>query len=110
MHGEDLVQSFSEILQQLKTVRDLGGFGCPLVRAISIGFRPITGDDLHPQMFPEPLGQRLGGAIREERDRLAALQIDQHRAIGLAFPHREIVHTEHGGSCQRRNRQPAEHA
>ena len=52
----------------------------------------------------------LGRAIREERHGLAALQIDQHGAIGLAFPQGEIIHPEHRGGGQRRDRLPAEQA
>src|SRR5881628_3754727 len=36
-------------------------------------------------MLPQPLCYSVGRALREERDGLAALQINQYRAIGLAF-------------------------
>jgi len=34
MRGEDLVQGFPEILQQMEAVRDLGGLGRTLARAL----------------------------------------------------------------------------
>jgi hypothetical protein len=110
MCGEDLVQSFRQVLQEMKAVSDLDGGGGTLVCAVGIGFRPITRDHLHSRMLPEPLRQGRRGAIGKERDRLAALEIDQHRAIGLAFQHREIVHAEDDGARDSWDRQPAEHA
>ena len=110
LREEHLVQRFPEILQQMKAVRDLGGRGRPLARALGIGGRAIACDHLHTRMLPEPLRHGLGGAIREQRHGLATLQIDQHGAIGLAFPQGEIVHPEHRGGRQRRDRQPAEQA
>jgi hypothetical protein len=79
MAGEHLVQRFCQVLEQMKTVGDLDRRGCSLVSAIGVSFRAITRDHLHPRMLPEPLGQGLGGTIREEGDRLAALQINQDR-------------------------------
>ena len=110
MGGEDLVQGFREVLEEMKAVGDLDGCGCPLMRAIGVGFRPIPRDDLHARMLLEPMGQGLRGAIGEQRHRPMALEIDQDRAIGLAFPQREIVHAEDGGTREGRDRQPAEHA
>lgn len=98
MGGADLIQGFRQVLEEVQPVGDLDRRGCALVRAIGVRLRAITGDDLHPRMLLEPVGQGLGDAIWEERDRLAALQINEYRAIALAFPHREIVHAEDGGA------------
>src|SRR5215831_20070415 len=46
-------------------------------------------------MLPQPLGHSVGRTTREERDGLAVLQINQHRAIDLAFAQRKIVHPQH---------------
>ena len=83
MRGEHLGQGFRQVLQEMKTVRDLGGGGGPLARTLSIRLRAVTRDDLHPWMLPEPLRHGVRGAIREQRHRLAALQVHQDRAIGL---------------------------
>jgi hypothetical protein len=98
MAGEHLVQRSCQVLEQMKTVGDLDRRGCALVRAIGVSFRVIPRNHLHPRMLLEPLGQGLGGTIWEESDRLAALQINEYRAIALAFPPREIVHTEDRGA------------
>ena len=70
----------------MKAVRDLCGCGSPLSCAISIGRRAVARDDLDPWMRAEPLGHRLGRPIREQGHGMVAFQINEHRAIGLAFP------------------------
>jgi hypothetical protein len=61
-------------------------------------------------MSLEPLRQGLGHPIRQEGDRLPALQIDQHCTIGLAFPQAKsstprIVRVGSAGTgCQRSSR------
>jgi hypothetical protein len=61
-------------------------------------------------MFSEPLRDGVGATIREERDRGAALQINQYGAIRLAFAQGEIIHAEDSGCGKRRGRLPAEQA
>ena len=110
MREEHLVQGFPKILEQMKAVGHLGGSGGRLARAFSIGSRAIPRDHLAPWMLPEPLGQGLGRAIREERDRVAALQINQHGAICVAFPQREVIHPKDRRKRERRSRLPPEQA
>ena len=43
MRGEHLGEDFGEVLQQMKTVCDLGGRGGALTCALGIGTRPIPG-------------------------------------------------------------------
>src|SRR5438132_12969957 len=61
-------------------------------------------------MLPEPLRHGVGGAIREEGHGLTAFQIDQHRAIDLAFPQAKIIDTEHSGGGACRDGLPAKQA
>jgi hypothetical protein len=110
LRGEHLLQGFPKILQQMEAVRDLGRRGRALPGAFSIGTRPIARDDLHPGMLPEPLRQRLGGALWQERHGLAALQVHQDRAIGVPFPQGEVIHTKHPGRGEQRGRLPPEQA
>ena len=88
----------------MKAVRDLDGCGCALACTLRIRTRPIPGDDLHPGMCLEPLGDSLSGTIRQECHGLPALQVHQDRAIGVPFPQGEIVYPEHPG-CGQRQRQ-----
>jgi hypothetical protein len=106
MRDKHLVQRFAEILQEMKAVGDLHGSRSSLPCAFGIGGRAIARDDLDPGMRPQPLGQSIGRALREQRDRLAALQIDQHGAIALTFAQREVIHTEDRRRRTRRKRQP----
>ena len=48
-------------------------------------------------MLPEPLRDGVGGTIREQCHGMAAFQINEHRAIGVAFPQGEVIDTEHLG-------------
>ena len=97
MGHEHVVQSFSEILQQMKAVRDLGGRGSPLPSAVSIGARPIACNHLDPRMLSEPVRDGLGCPIREQRHGPAARQVYQDRAVDLAFAQGELVHPQLAG-------------
>jgi hypothetical protein len=110
MCEEHLVQGFPKILEEMKAVGHLGRCGRLVLRALGIGSRAIPCDHLDAWMLPEPLRDGVGSTIREECDRVAALQIDQHGAIRLAFAQGEIIHAEDGGRGKRRSRPPAEQA
>ncbi len=110
MCGKHLVQCFPEILQEMKAVSDLDGRRSPLPRALGVGGRAIACDDLDPRMFPQPLGQSIGRAIRQKRDRVAALQINQYGAIALAFAQREIIYPKDRRSRTRQERRPPQQA
>ena len=58
IRGEDLIQSFPQILQHMKAVRDLDGCGCALACTLRIRTRPIPGDDLHPRDVPGATGRQ----------------------------------------------------
>jgi hypothetical protein len=46
-----------------------------LACAIFIGFGAVSRNDLHARVVAEPLGERVGVAIPEERDRPPPLQV-----------------------------------
>src|SRR5947199_10795980 len=94
---EDLLQGLSEMAQEMKAIGVLCSSGGPLTRSVCIGGRAVTRDHLDARMGLEPLRQGVGSAIREQRHGLPALQIDQHRPIGLAFPQGEILYAEDRG-------------
>jgi hypothetical protein len=110
VHAEHLVQRFPKILHQMKAVGDLGGRGSPVPCALGISGRPSAGNHLDPRMRPEPLRDRLGRPIWEQRHRLPTLQVYQDGAVGLAFPEGEVVHTQHSGCGERRRGLPAQSA
>jgi hypothetical protein len=92
---EELGQRFRQVLDQVEAIRHLGGLRRPVLGTVGIGFRAIPRDDLHTRVGLEPLRERVALAVREQGDRLPALQIDEHRPIRVAFAHGEIVHPQH---------------
>jgi hypothetical protein len=92
MSVEHLLKGFREILQQVKPIRHLGGLWRPLTDTVGIRLCPLAGNDLHPRMRAEPLGQGFGLPIGQDGDGPTAFQFNQHRAISLTFAEREIVH------------------
>jgi hypothetical protein len=94
----------------MKAVRHLDGCGCALACPLRIRTRPIPGDDLHPGVCLEPLGDRLSGTIRQECHGLPALQVHQDRAIGVPFPQGKIVPSQHPGCGHSGQRQLPEQA
>ena len=105
-----LVQGFPEMLQQRQAVRALCGCRSPGPSALGIGGRAIARAALAPWLFPEPQSEGLGRASREERDRVAALQIDQHGAVCLACPQRAVIHPKDRRQRERRGQRPPEQA
>jgi hypothetical protein len=97
LRDEHLLQGFPEILEQMEAIRDLGGGGSPLAGALGIGAPAVPCDHLDPGMCLEPLGDGLSVPLRQESDGLAAFEINEHRAIRLAFAEREIVHPKDRG-------------
>jgi hypothetical protein len=77
---EHLLHGLGEIAQEMPAVGDLRGGGGSLPRPVGVGGRAITCNHLDPRMGLKPLRQGVSGAIREQRHRLPALQVDQHRA------------------------------
>ena len=92
MRLEHVFEGIHKILEQVKAVGDLSGLWRPVASPIGIGSRPIGGNNLHPRMRSEPLGQGVCLPIRQQGHRLPAFQVNQHRAIALACTEREIVH------------------
>ena len=100
MRGQDGFQGFPEILQEMEAIRDLGRLWGALLGAFGIRTRPIPRDHLHAGVRPEPLRHRRGRPVWQQGNGLAALQVDEDRAVGVAFPQRPVVHPQHaGGRC-----------
>jgi hypothetical protein len=107
MRTAHLLQGLGHILEQMKAVRDLDRLGGALTGAVRIGFRAIAGNDLHPRMDAQPLGQGAGVAIGEERHGVVPLHIDEDRPIRLPFPIGPIIHPEDGGGGMHRQGESA---
>ena len=75
----------------MKTVGDLRGIRSPLTDTRAIGFSPVPGHHLDLRMGLKPSRDRLGPAVLEPIDWATLLQIDDNRAIAMAFAPGPIV-------------------
>ena len=89
------LQRRGQVLEEVKTVRDLNGVGSSLPRALRVGAASVAGNDLYSGMLLQPLRQGLSPAVGEQIDDAAALEIHQDRAILLALPLGPVVHPEY---------------
>ena len=78
----------------MKAIGDLGGGRRPVACALGIGTRPVACNDCDARMLAEPLGQGGGGTPWQQGDRLLAFEINEHRAIRLAFAEGKIIHAQ----------------
>ena len=84
----------------MKTVGDLLGLGRGLIGCGGIRPTPIARDDLDLGMLSKPGDERFGGAVGQQIDGIAFLQITQDRPIALSFAQGPIVDPQyaHGGN------------
>jgi hypothetical protein len=107
---EHLLAGLPQILEQVKSVGDRRGRGCPVARPISIGSGPIPGDDLHPRVGRQPLRQGLSLPVEPQGDRLPAFQIDQDGPTHLVCAQRAIVDAQDPWRAVAREWQAADQA
>ena len=93
-----------EILQNVKPIGHLQRLGSAFGRAIGIDPCTIAANHLDAWVLAQPLFNDTGRALREEVDHHMGFEIDDHRAVGVAFPPCPIVNADDGGSrrCHRR--------
>jgi hypothetical protein len=75
----------------MPAIGDLHGVWGALGHPGGIGFRPIACHKRHLGMGPQPGGDGLGGAVLEQIDRTAPVQIHHNGAIGVALAFGPIV-------------------
>src|ERR671938_2171957 len=85
----------------MKPIRHLYRIGRSAGCAIAIGARTVAADDLNTRMLLQPIGEGLGGAIRQEVNRAMRVKINDNRAIGLAFTFGPVIDTDHARSWGR---------
>jgi len=88
---EQPLQGFPKILRHVPAVDHLDRVWRPPRRAVTIHDPPIAGDHRDPRVRPQPGDDRLGGAVGQEIDRPATLQVHDHGAIALAFAPGPVV-------------------
>ena len=73
-------------------------------RTFGVAAATITTDDLNTRMSLQPGGQRVGRAVSKQVYDTALLQIDQNRAVGLAFLPGPVIDAQHLRRGSRRER------
>ena len=73
---------------------------------VGVDVGPIAGDHLHAGVVAQPSGEGAGVAVGQQIHDLAALEVDQDRAVAAALAPRPLVHPEHArrrrlGACRR---------
>jgi len=78
----------------MKSIGHLNGLRRTAGCTIRIVERAVTRDDLDARMVFKPAGEAGCRSIGQQIHRLMTRQIDQQRAIRLAFAKSEIIHAE----------------
>jgi len=86
---------FSQVLDQLIAISHLGGMRQRSVHRVGIGAGPISADYVNFSMAFEPGKNSLSGAIGQEIDWPARLEVDQNGSIAVPTPHGEIISSQH---------------
>jgi len=76
----------------MKAIGDLHGRGRTVPCTFSVGTGTITTAHSYPRMRLQPLAQGGSLAIRQQGSRQAAFQVDQYRAVAVAFTVRPVIH------------------
>jgi hypothetical protein len=79
-----VLQGGTEVAQEMPAVGNLDGAGCPGANALGVGAGPITRDDLHAWVIPEPGRDGQGLAIGQQVDGPVALEVDDDGAVAPA--------------------------
>lgn len=79
----------------MKPVRHLDGGGCPDPGALGEERGTVTAHDLDPRAFGQPGGDRARFTIRQQTNRPAGLNVDQHGPVDTALAHRVLVDADH---------------
>src|SRR3954453_560363 len=79
----------------MKPISYLNGVRRTLPDTLSIGAGAITANDLYGGVSPQPFGERVGFAVREEIERPGAFQMDEHGAVSVSATPGPIVDTKH---------------
>jgi hypothetical protein len=105
MSGGDFLNAPGQALPQMKAVADLDGLWGTVGDALPIGKRAVAAGDLRTRMSAQPSAELFGVSAFPERQRESGFGVDQEGAVGIAVEC-EVVHAEHPGCDQRRQRHP----
>ena len=92
----------------METIGNLLGLGSGSLRGLGIVTGAVTTDDTQLRVSTKPHLDGGAAAICKQVHDLVGLQIDDHRAIGLAFTKRKVIHPNLGWFCKNQWLLPAQ--
>jgi hypothetical protein len=91
---EEALQGLPDVLEQVPAVGNLLGLGGGFRRRFGVGGPAVAAEDLDLGVLAQP-GLQLGPvSTRQQFDDLAALQVDDDRAVDVALAHGPVVHAD----------------
>lgn len=95
MAPNDVEQRRTTVLKEVPTIGNVDSAGCTAATTVGKTGAAIAGDDFNARMLPQPSGEAVRLAIRQEIDDPALLEIDQNGAVAMAAAPRPIVDADH---------------
>jgi hypothetical protein len=97
------LQGFTEIVEEMPSIRDLESIGCPLPGRLGIRASTITRDDLDAFMMLQPIRDGGGLAVGQQVDDGVTLEVDQDGAVVLATLPSSVIDPHHPQRRMRRS-------
>jgi hypothetical protein len=88
-HG--LLNRVGEVLPQVEAVGDMDGVGGAEPCGLGVGGGAVTADDLHTRVDGQPGAHGLHGAIGQQVDRPAGLDVDQDGRVDVPLLYLELI-------------------
>ncbi|BDT91795.1 hypothetical protein IFM12275_17710 [Nocardia sputorum] len=89
------LDGLAQVLPEVKSIRDLHRGGGAETGSLGVGPGAVSAYHLHPGVCGQPIRQGLSVSVRQQLQWCTSLAVDQHSAVVLAAPQREVVHPHH---------------
>ena len=86
-----------QILQEVKTVRNLHGIRSSPPRRFSVLPAAIPAYYLHPRMLPKPSGEGVRAPVGQDVHKRATFEIHQDRPVAGSPAESEVIHAQYPG-------------
>lgn len=84
--GQESLDGLAPVLQEVPAIRHLHRARCALADPFGVLRRAVTGDEFDTKIRVQPRREGRRFPVGQQRDRLAALSVDEDGAIGVALP------------------------
>ncbi|MDH6115359.1 hypothetical protein P3T36_007195 [Kitasatospora sp. MAP12-15] len=95
MVDDGLLDGFGEVLPDVPPVRDVDRVGGAESPGFGVGGGAVAADHLDARVLGQPAGDCRDGAVGQQVDGPARLDVDQDRRVDVSFAQCELVHAEH---------------